>query len=92
MSESMKDQLSEVRKGIKKAGPDTHYHTYEELRQLADNEVKLGHARIRKEQAATLQSLAMAILTGLSAIAVGLTLWKGSQQIPPTSLPPVQPK
>ena len=50
---------------------------------IIDGEVELMKARIQKERAATWQSLAMAALTGLSAVAVGFTLIQGRKGPPP---------
>lgn len=59
---------------------------------LLDAEVELAKARISKERAATYQSLAMAVLTGLSAVAVGMTLFQGRKQHQPLNGTLVKPQ
>ncbi|HET8689124.1 MAG TPA: hypothetical protein VFM18_21140 [Methanosarcina sp.] len=44
---------------------------------LVDAELKLKKVKAQKEKAAMWQSIAMAVLTGVSALGVGLTLWQG---------------
>lgn len=59
---------------------------------IVDGEVELLKARIQKERAATWQSLAMAALTGLSAVAVGFTLIQGRKGPTPASSNLVKPQ
>lgn len=44
---------------------------------LVEGEVKLQKAKIRRENAAMVQSCAMALFAGLSAVAVGLGMYSG---------------
>lgn len=55
---------------------------------LTQNQIELVKAQVWKERAMMFQSLAMALLTGLSAAAVGMAMYTGRH--PPTGLP--QPK
>ena len=50
---------------------------------LLEAEVELARQKVKREQAATLQSLAMALLTGLSAVVVGWTLVQGRKEPQP---------
>lgn len=50
---------------------------------LLEAEVQLARQKVKREQAATLQSLAMAVLTGLSAVVVGWTLVQGRKEPQP---------
>lgn len=55
-------------------------------------EIELARQKVKRERAATLQSLAMAVFTGLSAVAVGWTLVQGRKAHTPLQGTLVKPE
>lgn len=70
--------------------PPTEVVEVMELRdpRLVDGEVALQKARIRRENAAMIQSCAMALFAGLSSVAVGIGLYQGRHKAVPAATPP----
>ena len=59
---------------------------------LTELDVQLAAAKVKRERAATYQSITMAVLTGLSAVAVGVALWQGRKSHVPGPNYTVSPK
>lgn len=59
---------------------------HQETTTLTQGQIELVKARVWKERAMMLQSLAMALLTGMSAAAVGMAMYTGRHP-PPVNLP-----
>lgn len=64
-------------------------HTQIQASTLTQNQIELVKAQVWKERAMMFQSLMMALLTGVSAAAVGIAMYQGRH---PSTMGMLQPK